>query len=122
MFISRTLNQAVWLWLSVVVLVSIFLFSDVLLTPIESFFDAASVVNRRMMSVASLQGGKPQVTLGNMAQAQAASTSTKAPQEEINLFRMMMGALAGLVLFIYGSSPVCWTSRLSYVLRLHRSR
>jgi len=71
MFISRTLNQAVWLWLSVVVLVSIFLFSDVLLTPIESFFDAASVVNRRMMSVASLQGGK---TPGHVGQHGASAS------------------------------------------------
>jgi phosphate:Na+ symporter len=102
MFVSRTLNRTVMLWLCSVVFIGNFLFSDMLLTRIGSFFGATSVTNQRTASVVAPQGGQQHVTWSSMAQAQAASASTKAPQKEIDLFRMMMGALAGLVLFIYG--------------------
>jgi phosphate:Na+ symporter len=102
MFISRMLNRTVMLWLCVVVLIGNFLFSDMLLTRTGSFSGAASVANQRTISMAAPQGTQQHVTWGSMVQAQAASASTKTSQEDIDLFRIIMGALAGLVLFIYG--------------------
>jgi phosphate:Na+ symporter len=118
MFISRMLNKTVMLWLCGVVFISNFLFSDILLTCTGSFSGTASVANQRTISMAAPQGTQQHVTWGSMAQAQAASASTKTSQEDIDLFRIMMGALAGLVLFIYGLTRCTWPHDMRHIWEL----
>ena len=102
MFISKRCNRKVLQWLSVACFVITVIVYPCLLSPGLAFTASSTQVST---IVQATELSNAQQSSFEIAQAAPASERTQAREEEqeaINFFAMAMGALAGLVLFIYG--------------------
>ena len=101
MLIPSRLRRKILPWLSTAAFVANFLRADAVLDDAWPALGSVSQesAHRRVESV-SEEGYEP-LTFG-LASAQAASTGAKERGQVIDFFKMAMGGVAGLVLFIYG--------------------
>lgn len=104
MLFFQKLNQKTFKYLSIACFTVTIIFYTFLWSPNLPFFESLAIKFPANAQIVELS--KPQQSNQfNIAQAPAIDTETqKESQQEkdINFFEMLMGALAGLVLFIYG--------------------
>jgi phosphate:Na+ symporter len=101
MLIPQRLRRKMPPWLCVVVFAANFLCANSMLDLAWPLLGTASQESIHQLPGAASQEGCEHLTFG-LASAQAASTGAKERSQVIDFFKMVMGGLAGLVLFIYG--------------------
>ena len=101
MFIPQRLRRNILPWLCAVAFVANFLCADGVLDVAQPLLGSASQESARQLADGASQDVHEHLTFG-IASAQAASTGAKERGQVIDFFRMAMGGVAGLVLFIYG--------------------
>ena len=103
MFIAKRFNSKIFKWLSIAFFVMTVIVYPSLLS-LELPFLASTSVELSVNAQTAKPDGQQDIKF-DIAQAPATSKGEEAEQKEkevINFFSMAMGALAGLVLFIYG--------------------
>ena len=103
MFIAKRFNSKIFKWLSIAFFVMTVIVYPSLLS-LELPFLASTSVELSVNAQTARPDGQQDIKF-DIAQAPATSKGEEAEQKEkevINFFSMAMGALAGLVLFIYG--------------------
>ena len=100
-FIPQRLRRNILPWLCAVAFVANFLCADGVLDVAQPLLGSASQESARQLADGASQDVHERLTFG-LASAQAASTGAKERGQVIDFFRMAMGGVAGLVLFIYG--------------------
>ena len=101
MFIPQRLRRNILPWLCAVAFVANFLCADGVLDVAQPLLSSASQESARQLADGASQDVHERLTFG-LVPARAASTSANERGQVIDFFRMAMGGVAGLVLFIYG--------------------
>ena len=103
MFIAKKLNSKIFKWLSIAFFVmTVIVYPSLLSLELPFLSSSTSIQGSVNAQAAEIKTGQRDIKF-NIAQAPATSEGKEAEQKEvINFFSMAMGALAGLVLFIYG--------------------
>jgi phosphate:Na+ symporter len=100
MLIPKRLHRKMLLWLCVVMFAANFLCADSMFDLAWPLLGTASQESTNQLPAAAPQEVHQRLTFG-IASAQAASTGAKERAQVIDFFKMTMGGVAGLVLFIY---------------------
>ena len=99
--IPKRLHQRLLPWLCAVVFAADFLCADAMLDLAWPLLSIAPQESTDQQAGDTSQAVYERLTFG-LASAQAASTGAKEREQVIDFFKMTMGGVAGLVLFIYG--------------------
>jgi phosphate:Na+ symporter len=101
MLLPKRLHRNMLRWFCVVVFAANFLCADAVLDLTWPLLRTASQESTQQRQEGASQEVYERLTFG-LASAQAASSGAKERAQVIDFFRMAMGGVAGLVLFIYG--------------------
>lgn len=100
MFILKKLNRKLLNYLSVVLLVATLLIFPPAFTPQFLFLSSPASTSSVKAQTAQPEGGKPESS--DAPKPEQPLNQKDEKKEEIDFFKVAMGAIAGLVLFIYG--------------------